>query len=61
MRSALKLTQDLVQQRVSVFPANLPFLVLENCFSLVTRTKHLPQLDQNGMLALPKTVVSESV
>jgi len=54
------MAQDRVQWRVSVFAANLPFLLLESYFTLVNQN-YLPQLDRNGMLALPKRVVSASV
>jgi hypothetical protein len=43
-----------------VFAVNLPFLLLESYFTLVNQN-YLPQLDRNGMLALPKRVVSASV
>jgi len=56
----LILTQDRVQWRVSLFAANLPFLLLESYFILVSQ-HYLPQLDPNGMLALPKRVASASV
>jgi hypothetical protein len=55
--TCFRLALDRVQWRVSVSTDNL--LVLGSHSSFVSR--YLPQLDRNGMLALPKRVVSASV